>query len=128
MNDVFINIQAAGSGRLARLVKHGVVTCVLSLTAAGALAGGQEQSPRRDDMQQQQQRERYESRAQDARSDVRAYEIQMQDEMRRRAMEEQGRAQRDEGRRVRMTPDERRELKRQINEAGMDLYPHARRR
>jgi hypothetical protein len=28
----------------------------------------------------------------------------------------------------RMTPDERRDLRRQINEAGMDLYPNSRRR
>ncbi|MGB7479265.1 MAG: hypothetical protein WA924_02960 [Burkholderiaceae bacterium] len=29
----------------------------------------------------------------------------------------------DAGRRARMTPDERRDLRRQINEAGRDLYP-----
>lgn len=37
--------------------------------------------------------------------------------------------QQDAGRRGgRLTPDERRELRRQINEAGMDLYPNAPRR
>jgi hypothetical protein len=35
---------------------------------------------------------------------------------------------REERRGGRMTPDERRDLRRQINEAGMDLYPNARRR
>jgi hypothetical protein len=72
--------------------------------------------------------------------DGRGYEqMQMRDQMReqqQRAYEEQRRAQmqqgdpsRDGGRRGgRLTPDERRDLRRQINEAGMDIYPNAQRR
>jgi hypothetical protein len=128
MNHVFTKIGAGSSGRLARLAKHGVVACVLACTAAGAMAGWQDRSPRREEVPQM--RERFDNRAQDSRYD-RAYEAQMHEEARRRALEDQARFQqqpRDEGRRMRMTPDERSELKRQINEANRDLYPNARRR
>ena len=77
--------------------------------------------------QPQAMRDRYEARAQDPRYDQRAYEMR---EEARRQQEQTMRDQalREEGRRGRMTPDERRDLRRQINEAGMDLYPNARRR
>jgi hypothetical protein len=47
-----------------------------------------------------------------------------------RAEEQRRQAQQQEQRRPggRLTPDERRELRRQINEAGMDLYPNTPRR
>jgi len=135
MNNVTTKIEAGhkapAAGSLARLVRHGVVACMLACTAAGAMAGGQDRNapPMRD---------RYDSRVQDPRFDQRAYEDQrrQQDAMREQAMREQAmreqamrdQGMRDEGRRGRMTPDERMELKRQINEAGRDLYPNARRR
>jgi hypothetical protein len=60
----------------------------------------------------------------DQRDDMRAYEDQ------RRAQQQEQREQReqqhDSRRPSRMTPDERRDLRRQINEAGMDLYPQRR--
>lgn len=132
MNNVTTKIQAGrkaeAAGPLARLVRHGVVACMLACTAAAAMANGQDRNgpPLRD---------RYESRVQDSRFDQRAYEDQRRQQeqamreqaMREQAMRDQG--MRDEGRRNgRMTPDERMELKRQINEAGRDLYPNARRR
>ena len=49
---------------------------------------------------------------------------QRSDQARRPQPDSQGDAQR---RGQRMTPDERRDLRRQINEAGMDLYPNRRR-
>ena len=123
MNNALKTIQAVKDGGLARLVRNGVVACMLAGAAAGALA--QDRSPRREDIQQQQMRERYEARAQDQRFDNRAYD--MRDDSRRRSQVED--MQRDqEGRRGRLTPDERRELKRQINEANVDIYPNARRR
>jgi hypothetical protein len=129
MNNVFTKNQAAvasaGGDRLARFVRHGVVACMLACSAAGAMAAGQDRGPRQD-----MQRDRYDSRAQDQRYDARAYEMQMQarEEERRRMIEDRDRQQqRDEGRR-RLTPDERSDLRRQINEAGRDLYPNARRR
>jgi len=120
--------KAGAAGSLARLVRHGVVVCMLACTAAGAMAAGQDRNapPMRD---------RYDSRVQDSRFDQRAYEDarrQQEQAMREQAMREQAmreQGMREEGRRSgRMTPDERMELKRQINEAGRDLYPNARRR
>jgi hypothetical protein len=55
----------------------------------------------------------------DQRDDQRGY-----DDPRRAAPPQDKRDQQHESRRSgRMTPDERRDLRRQINEAGMDLYP-----
>ena len=129
MNNVLTKNQAVND-RLARFVRHGVVACMLASTAVGAMAAGQDRGPRRDEMQQQSMRERFDTRAQDPRFDQRAYEMQMREEAMRR--EEQARMQqqqREEYRRGgRMTPDERRDLRRQINEAGMDLYPPLSRR
>ena len=131
MNHVFTRTQAAGStasgNRLARIARNGMLACVLACTAAGAMAAGQDRGPRRDELQQQSMRERYDNRAQDPRYDQRAFEIREEARMRREqdmrdSMREEG------GRRARMTPDERNELKRQINEANRDLYPNARRR
>ena len=136
MNDALIKNPAATGGRLAprfaSFVRHGVVACVLACTAAGAMAAGQDRNSRREDMQQQSMRDRFDTRAQDQRSDARAYEMQMREEARRQQMQEDAmreRAAREEGRRGgRMTPDERRDLRRQINEANVELYPNARRR
>ncbi len=122
MNNALKTIQAVKDGGLARLVRNGVVACMLVCATAGAMA--QDRGPRRDEMQQQQMRDRYESRAQD-RFDNRANE--MRDNARRQEQIEDMRRE-SEGRRGRLTPDERRELKRQINEANVDLYPNARRR
>ncbi|QOY96837.1 hypothetical protein IM543_16485 [Massilia sp. UMI-21] len=130
MNNVNTKTQAgvatASGDRMARVFRHGVLACVLACTGAAAVAAGQDRSPRREELQQQ----RFDTRAQDARDEQRAYEMQMREDARRRDLEEQVRAQqRDDPRRSgRMTPDERRDLRRQINEAGMDLYPNARRR
>jgi hypothetical protein len=123
MNNALTTIQAGRGGGLARAVRNGVVACMLACTAAGVMA--QDRGPRRDEMQQQQMRDRYEARAQDPRFDSRAYE--MRDDARRQQQIEDMRRDQD-GRRGRLTPDERRELKRQINEANVDLYPNARRR
>lgn len=122
MNDALNTIQAVKDGALG-LVRSGVVACLLACTAAGAMA--QDRGPRRDEMQQQ-MRDRYESRAQDQRFDPRAYE--MRDNARRQEQIEDQMRRGEESRRGRLTPDERRELKRQINEANVDLYPNARRR
>ncbi|MBY0237709.1 MAG: hypothetical protein K2X55_00175 [Burkholderiaceae bacterium] len=60
----------------------------------------------------------------DRERDARAFE---RAEERRRAMQESGNA--DLSRRVdRMTPDERRDLRRQINEAGQEIYTRPQRR
>ena len=123
MNSAFTHHHAAKkAGRLAR---RAVLACALVLGAGGAFA--QQNGDRRDDrgdMQQQSQsqfsRFRLPPRDRDQRDDMRAYEEQ------RRAQQQEQREQQHERRSSRMTPDERRDLRRQINEAGMDLYPQRR--
>jgi len=128
MNSAFTHHHAAKkAGRLAR---RAVLACALVLGAGAAFA--QQNGDRRDDrgdrgdLQSQSQsqpqfsRFRLPSRDRDPRDDMRAYEEQ------RRAQQQEQREQQHERRGSRMTPDERRDLRRQINEAGMDLYPQRR--
>lgn len=129
MNHALLHNQAVSGApgrRLAQVVRFGVVACVLAVTGASALA--QDRNPRRDE--EQQARERYQLQAQQAQQDVRYDQRvnELRDEQRRQM--EQEAQMRSEARRRdgRMTPDERRDLRRQINEAGVDLYPNARRR
>ena len=124
MKDALIKTEAAagGASRLARLVRHGVLACVLAGVGAGALAQNYDRgNPRREEAQP---RDRFQMQMQDQRNfeeRQRAY-----DEQRRQMqMEREQREQRGERR---MTPDERSDLRRQINEARRDLYPHAQRR
>lgn len=122
MNHAHIDKPAAlgaNGSRLARLARLGVFACVLAGTGAGALAQNQDRDPRREEAAQM--RERYQMQAQ---QDARAYEMRDQE---RRAMESQSDAARDDRRRGRLSPDERRDLRRQIKE-GADLYPNTRRR
>ena len=116
-----LNDNPAASGtagsRLARLARLAVVACVLAGSGAAALA--QDRNPRRDDSSQV--RERYQAQAQ---QDARAFEVREQG---RRNVEVQQEATRDDRRRGRLSPDERRDLRRQIKE-GADLYPSNQRR
>ena len=125
MNSAFTHHHAANkAGRLAR---RAVLACALVLGAGGAVA--QQNGDRRDDQggrgdlqsQSQFSRFRLPPRDRDQRDDLRAYE-----EQRRAQQQDQRDQQHDSRRPSRMTPDERRDLRRQINEAGMDLYPQRR--
>lgn len=136
------NAAAQATSRLARLARHGVALAVLACAGIGAAHA--QYHGRRDDAQMQPppsvRAERLPAPAPqiDQPREQRAYEqMQMREQMReqqQRAFEEQRRqamqndANRDGGRRGRLTPDERRDLRRQINEAGMDIYPNAQRR
>ncbi|MFK3736776.1 hypothetical protein [Massilia sp. TN1-12] len=112
------------AGRLAQAVRRAALACALVLVAVGAMA--QQYGERRDDQVMQGHRaERFQLPPQDRdnrQADNRQAEF--------RAMEEQRRMQQDqqqsERRGGRMTQDERRDLRRQINEAGRDLYPRQR--
>jgi hypothetical protein len=124
MNSAFTHHHAAKkAGRLAR---RAVLACALVLGAGSAFA--QQNGDRRDDrgdMQQSQSQSQFSRfrlppQGRDQRDDMRAYEEQ------RRAQQQEQREQHDSRRGSRMTPDERRDLRRQINEAGMDLYPQRR--
>lgn len=115
-----------GAVRLARLVRGGVLLCVLAAGAAQAQRSDAGQDPRAQDQrapqaQEQPQRERFDRRIFDSREFEDRRRMQMQQEQ--NARNEQQR--RNSGR---LTPDERSELRRQINEAGMDLYPNRPRR
>lgn len=134
MKEALNKSQAAtgGAGRLVRLVRHGVLACVLAGVGAGALAQGYDRGGQRREEAQQAYRDRFQMQG-----DMRGFEDRQRayDEARQRAFEEQqrrqmqmDREQREPRGERRMTPDERSDLRRQINEARRDIYPNAQRR
>jgi hypothetical protein len=124
MNSAFTHHHAeTKAGRLARRVRLAALACALVL--GGGSAWAQQHDERRDDQGVAQQFPRFRLPPQDhgQRDDRRGY-----DEPRRAQPQPQPQPQdqRESRRSGRMTPDERRDLRRQINEAGMDLYPQKR--
>jgi hypothetical protein len=134
MNSVTNHHAGTKAGQFARCTLRSVLACALVFGASGAAFAqqyGDRQYDRRDDPSMQQSARngergaRYLPPERDPRYDIRAYEEQ------RRAQQQQYQEQRQQEQRDnhrggasgRMTPDERRDLRRQINEAGMDLYP-----
>jgi hypothetical protein len=120
----------SGSTALVRLACRGVAVLLFAGAGIGAAMA---QHSQRDDPQQVPRSERFQlprdegrdqrgndARGNDARDEQRR-QAQMQQEQNNRNAESQRRS-------GRMTPDERRDLRRQINEAGMDLYPANQRR
>jgi len=132
------NAAAQAQGRLARLARRGVAVCLLACAGIGAAQA--QYHGRRDDAQMQQppsaRGERQPAPQVEQPRDPRGYDQQREqqqrayEEQRRQAQQlQQSEGNRDGGRRGgRLTPDERRDLRRQINEAGMDIYPNAQRR
>ena len=133
------NAAAQAKGRLARLARHGVAMCLLACAAVQAAQA--QYHGRRDDAQLQPppsaRAERLpppqiepprERMVEQQREQQRMFDQQREDQ-RRHGAQMQGEGQREGGRRGgRLTPDERRDLRRQINEAGADIYPNAQRR
>jgi len=130
------NAAAKAQGpRLARVVRRGLAVCMLACVGLGAAHA--QSHGRRDDAQQSPppaaRGERFPAPAPQIEQprEQRMYDQQREQQ---RAMEDQRRQQmqdqggRDGRREGRLTPDERRDLRRQINEAGADIYPNARRR
>jgi hypothetical protein len=120
----------SGCGALVRLARRGAAIIAL---ACVAIVPASAQQGRRDDGQQAPRSERFQlPRDMDARGDQRdARASEMRDEQRRQMQMQQEQNMRNAEnlrRSGRMTPDERRDLRRQINEAGMDLYPNPPRR
>jgi hypothetical protein len=121
-------IAKSGRAALVRLACRGVAVLLLAGAGIGAASA---QHSGRDDAQQGQRPERFQLPRDEGRDprdprgyDARAFEAR--DEQRRQAQMQQEQANRNaesQRRSGRMTPDERRDLRRQINEAGMDLYP-----
>jgi hypothetical protein len=135
MNSALTHNQAASkTGRIARTALRGALACAL-IVGGGFTSGtafAQQYGDRRDDPQQQQQqphqggRDRFTLPQQDRGqrdAEMRAYE-----EQQRRSQQppRDDRYRGDDRNRGRLTPDERRDLRRQINEAGQDLYPRGR--
>jgi uncharacterized protein HemX len=135
MNSVTNHHAGTKAGQAARCALRSVLACALVFGASGtafAQQYGDRQFDRHDDPAAQQQPARGERGARylpperDPRYDVRAYEEQRRAQQQQQQFQEQRQDQRDNhrgGAVGRMTPDERRDLRRQINEAGMDLYP-----
>jgi hypothetical protein len=104
--------------------------CVRSLMASVLLCGGllgaamanADDGPQRRDQQQSAPRDRQDGRQQDQgrQGQERNYEARAEEQ--RRAMQEASRNAEMNRRVGRMTPDERRDLRRQINEVGQDIY------
>jgi hypothetical protein len=126
--------RATAGGPLVRLARRSAAACVMACLAFTVQA---QQYSRPDDPQAQ-RAERYQQarpeRGESLRGDTRQFEREAneaREEQRRQqqAQQEQNMRNSDAPRRGgRMTPDERRDLRRQINEAGMDLYPNSRHR
>jgi uncharacterized protein HemX len=112
------------SSGVSALARAGMV-CVLALATVGAVQAQDRGGFRKDDLQQAQQ-QRHDDRGErnNQRQDAPRYEPR-QDDGRRQQQDHNADAQRRSGR---LTPDERRDLRRQINEAGVDLYPNTPRR
>ncbi len=116
-------------GRLA-LVRAVVLGCAIACVGAPAFSQERDSDGRRQAPPQQVQRDqpRGERTPPQQRVEPRQHDQQGVD-ARAEEQRRQAALQQDQGRRGgRLTPDERRELRRQINEAGNDLYPNAPRR
>ena len=121
--------------RLARLARRGLAVCMLACVGLGAAHA--QSHGRRDDVQlpppPQMRGERFQASPPQIEQprEQRMYEQQraLEDQQRRQAVQmQQDQGARDGRRGGRLTPDERRDLRRQINEAGIDIYPNAQRR
>jgi len=110
-----------------------LLCCLLGVASAASVpfahAGpGDKERDERDSRAAQIQRDRqqaqrqYDTRGFEARADEQRRQVQAQQEQNAHNNAEANR------RSGRMTPDERRDLRRQINEAGADLYPKTPRR
>ena len=136
-----IAASGAQGHRLARLARRGVAVCVLACAGMGAAQA--QYHGRRDDAQLQpppsaraerlavppQIEQPREQRMFDQQREHQRMLEQQREERRQAVQMMQHEGARDSGRRGgRLTPDERRELRRQVNEAGMDIYPNRERR
>lgn len=146
MNNLHNKIDAAPGakffGRFS-LVGQLALGCVLGCAAVSAAYAGpgdkdsdaqraaQAQNQRSERVQPPVQRVPADPRQFDTRQfDARSFEARAEEQRRQLQAQQDQNAQNAEAfrRSSRMTPDERRDLRRQINEAGLDLYPNTPRR
>jgi hypothetical protein len=143
MNNVHNKIDAAPGAKVFgrySFVRRLALGCVLgcaAMSAAYAGPGDKDGDAQRAAMQAQQNQrgERIAPPVQrpvgDSRQfDSRSFEARADEQRRQLQVQQDQNAQNAEAirRSSRMTPDERRDLRRQINEAGLDLYPNTPRR
>jgi hypothetical protein len=129
MNSASTHHTATKAGPMARGASRVVLACALVqalILGLGAAAPAHaQQHDRRDDGGYQGERhERFQLPPQDR--DQRLAEMRAVEEQRRAQQQYQQQQERESRRSSRLTPDERRDLRRQINEANMDLYPQRR--
>jgi hypothetical protein len=145
MNIVLTHIHAAASARFCgknAFVSAMVLGCAMACASVPAFAGQdrdrdgarnpqQQQQPvqpsNRDQQQPPPRAERMPPQPQpqpQQRADPRQYDSHAYDEQHRQAQQQEQGARRG----GRLTPDERRELRRQINDAGVEVYPNTPRR
>ena len=138
MNITHTKIDAAASAKFCgySLVRRVAACCVIGMAVMSAATAGPSDRDRESFRGGQgQQREaapqrQYEGRQQ---RDFSAREFEARAEEQRRSLQAQQQADQNQSaeafrRSGRLTPDERRDLRRQINEAGNDIYPNRRRR
>jgi len=124
---MFIDHKKISAAASASFCVRFFTASVLACSAALAHADGGDGPRREGGPQHQQGAPRNEQRANDNRQlDPRSYEARAEEQ--RRAMQEASRNAELNRRVGRMTPDERRDLRRQINEVGQDLYANPPRR
>jgi hypothetical protein len=143
MNIALTHIPAAASALFSgknAFVRAMVLGVAVACVGAPALAeqdrdrDGQRNAPQQQVQQPSREQARPERMApppqQQARQyDTRQYDARAEEQRRQAQAQAQAQSQEQGARRGgRLTPDERRELRRQINEAGIDLYPNAPRR
>jgi len=136
MNIALTKIYAVASanscGRFS-FARKAAAGCLLGCAVASAFAGPGEREREAARNQPQPPVARAE-RAQDLPAprqfDPRSFEARAEEQRRMLQLQQEQNAQHADAvrRNGRLTPDERRDLRRQINEAGQDLYPQARRR
>lgn len=135
MNITHTKINAASGENfcgysLVRRIAAGCLIASAVMTSAVAGPGDKEREQRAAQAQREaiaermQAQRQYEERRQQF--DARSFE-QRADEQRRNMQQERSQNADSFRRSGRLTPDERRDLRRQINEAGMDIYPSRRR-
>jgi len=132
MNIAHTNIAAAGakfSGY--SLVRRVAACCLIGLATMSAATAGPGERERERDRAAQTRRAQDAADARqndDRRFDPREFDARARDQRRELQQEQQNKDAEAFRRSGRLTPDERRDLRRQINEAGNDIYPNGRRR
>ncbi len=125
MNIAHTNIEAVSGAKMRgnSFVRLVGVCCLMGVAAMSAATAGPSERDRA--AQQQQAQARQDEKRQ---FDAREFEARSQERRRDMQQEQQNKEAEAFRRSGRLTPDERRDLRRQINEAGNDIYPNGRRR